>query len=114
LVTFLATFFLATFFLLVFLLLDLLDLLVEVFLREVETFFRFLLEAFFAAIGYSCRIEKRAGLYIACASMEAYFFREFTAIGQDAESPAEWGLRADCHFRGSIVLLAEFLYTNGV
>jgi hypothetical protein len=36
-----------------------------------------LLAAFFAAIWNSCQIEKRAGLYIACGSMEPYFFREF-------------------------------------
>jgi len=36
-----------------------------------------LLAAFFAAIWNSCRIEKRAGLYMAYGSMEAYFFREF-------------------------------------
>ncbi|MCH8117119.1 MAG: hypothetical protein IIA78_03255 [Proteobacteria bacterium] len=43
------------------------------FLREVATCCRFLLAVFFAGISNSCRIEKRAGLYIACANMEAYF-----------------------------------------
>jgi hypothetical protein len=40
--------------------------------RVIETFFRFLLAAFFAGIVDSCRLEKRRGLYIACPRMEAY------------------------------------------
>jgi hypothetical protein len=43
------------------------------FRRVAETFFRFLLTAFFAGICGSCRVEKRRGLYIACRHMEAHF-----------------------------------------
>ncbi len=96
---FLLTFFLATFFLVTgrflldfffraatFLLLTLrffatffLDaaFLAATFLREAAAFLRFLLAVFFAGIPYSCRAEKRAGLYIACAHMEAHFSRFF-------------------------------------
>ena len=48
----------------------------DAFLREAVVF-RFLLAAFFAAISYSCRNEKRAGLYIACAYMEALYSAVF-------------------------------------
>ena len=47
------------------------------FLREAAAFLRFLLAVFFAGIPYSYRAEKRAGLYIACARMEANFSRFF-------------------------------------
>jgi hypothetical protein len=40
--------------------------------RVAETFFRFLLAAFFAGIVDSCRLEKRRGLYMACRRMEAH------------------------------------------
>jgi hypothetical protein len=67
---FLAAFFFATgFFALTFL--------AAAFFLETGAFFRFLLVAFLTAILNSCQIEKRAGLYIACADMEAYFFEDF-------------------------------------
>jgi hypothetical protein len=49
----------------------------------------FLLAVFFAGIRSSCRIEKRAGLYIAGRSMEAYFFRVFSTAGDLPGSPVE-------------------------
>ena len=69
-------FFLATFFLLAFLAADLflLTFFATAFLREAGAFFRFLLAAFLAAIVDSCRNEKRRGLYMAYASLEAHFF----------------------------------------
>ena len=47
--------------------------LAETFLRDAGAFFRFLLAVFFAGIFYSCRTEKRRGLYIDVASMEPLF-----------------------------------------
>jgi hypothetical protein len=52
----------------------------DTFRRVAETFFRFLLAAFFAGIVDSCRLEKRRGLYIACPRMEAHSEPVFAGI----------------------------------
>ncbi|MDH4125812.1 MAG: hypothetical protein OEW64_09970 [Gammaproteobacteria bacterium] len=76
---FFAAFLVATFFLLIFLAATL--------FLEVVALLRFLLAVFFAGIRSSCRIEKRAGLYIAGGCMEAYFFRLFLAPTICPEGP---------------------------
>ena len=108
---FFATLFLLTFFLATFFLLTRFD---ATFLREAVVFFRVFLAAFFAGIWYSCRIEKRAGLYIDGGSMEAYFFREYRALRNTSESPVVRGLRSHCLFPTTIVLLVKFHYTSRI
>ncbi|MDH3266762.1 MAG: hypothetical protein OEM25_07340, partial [Gammaproteobacteria bacterium] len=85
-----------------------------VFLRETVAFFRFLLAAFFAGIWNSCRIQKRAGLYMAYGCMEAYFSRLFQTLSDSVEGPVARGFRADCLFPATIVLLGKFHYTSRI
>jgi len=46
--------------------------------------------------------------------MEAYFFRQIFSFEQSAESKAERGLRGNCLFPATIVLLPEFHYTSPI
>ena len=56
------------------------DFLATTFFRDVVAFFRFLLAAFFAGIFGLLPDQKRPGLYMAGASMEAYFLTDFYVI----------------------------------
>jgi hypothetical protein len=72
------------------------------FFLDAGAFFRFLLALFFAGMWYSCRTEKRPGLYMACARREARF------------SPKICGTKPACRFAPTIVLSAHFHYTSAI
>jgi hypothetical protein len=84
------------------------------FLRDADAFFRFLLAALFAAIRYSCGHEKRAGLYIAGARMEAHFSTGISAFGKAPDRCFGRQAGADCLPLATIVLLAKLLYTTPI
>jgi hypothetical protein len=73
-----------------------------------------LLVAFLTAILNSCQIEKRPGLYIACADMEAYFFADFCGRTNWPESRVGHGSEPVVFFRrqsfywGNYITLAGF------
>ncbi|MDX1516915.1 MAG: hypothetical protein R3288_08760 [Woeseiaceae bacterium] len=70
-------------------------------LREARlAVFRFLLAVFFAGIVYSCGTEKRRGLYMAWAAVEARF------------RPVFHDLPGHCLFLATIVLWPQFHYTS--
>jgi hypothetical protein len=68
------------------------------FFRLDEAFFRFLLTGFFTGISYSCRAEKRRGLYIDGAAMEPLIYPYFEPL----QGPLS--ISCDNRFIGSFLL----------